>query len=295
MDTNNLTPEQLIHKLSVAGRYPNPDLINAIFERRSETEPLLLSLFSESFDDDWPSDNDPRWHRFTHAGAFMIAWQNLDALSIFARLYMDDDKQDWLEAYEEDLYYYGPAAIPYLQQVVGKDSGGKWHYGRGLSGSTLQRIAAYYPETREEIAAIFRALLPLPDAISSDHDEMWGNWAAELGELSDEASRDHILALDDIGIFSPEFFMRQNYLRDMNRGFKTQKPPQPYDIRDDYQKLYEWEQENHKRIAREREQQQASRIRPAQQRSEPKVGRNDPCPCGSGKKYKKCHGRPGAS
>ena len=26
-------------------------------------------------------------------------------------------------------------------------------------------------------------------------------------------------------------------------------------------------------------------------REEPKVGRNDPCPCGSGKKYKQCHGR----
>jgi preprotein translocase subunit SecA len=24
------------------------------------------------------------------------------------------------------------------------------------------------------------------------------------------------------------------------------------------------------------------------------IGRNDPCPCGSGKKYKYCHGRPGA-
>ena len=23
----------------------------------------------------------------------------------------------------------------------------------------------------------------------------------------------------------------------------------------------------------------------------PKVGRNDPCPCGSGKKYKHCHGK----
>ena len=23
----------------------------------------------------------------------------------------------------------------------------------------------------------------------------------------------------------------------------------------------------------------------------PKIGRNDPCPCGSGKKYKKCCGR----
>ena len=26
-------------------------------------------------------------------------------------------------------------------------------------------------------------------------------------------------------------------------------------------------------------------------RKEVKVGRNDPCPCGSGKKYKNCHGR----
>jgi preprotein translocase subunit SecA len=26
-------------------------------------------------------------------------------------------------------------------------------------------------------------------------------------------------------------------------------------------------------------------------RSTQKVGRNDPCPCGSGKKYKQCHGK----
>jgi preprotein translocase subunit SecA len=32
---------------------------------------------------------------------------------------------------------------------------------------------------------------------------------------------------------------------------------------------------------------------PVQQvvREGPKVGRNDPCPCGSGKKYKACHGK----
>ena len=27
------------------------------------------------------------------------------------------------------------------------------------------------------------------------------------------------------------------------------------------------------------------------QRATPKVGRNEPCPCGSGKKYKQCHGK----
>ena len=26
-------------------------------------------------------------------------------------------------------------------------------------------------------------------------------------------------------------------------------------------------------------------------RGVPKVGRNEPCPCGSGKKYKQCHGQ----
>ncbi len=25
--------------------------------------------------------------------------------------------------------------------------------------------------------------------------------------------------------------------------------------------------------------------------ADPKIGRNDPCPCGSGKKYKQCHGK----
>jgi preprotein translocase subunit SecA len=35
-----------------------------------------------------------------------------------------------------------------------------------------------------------------------------------------------------------------------------------------------------------------SRVMPSPvQSSHPKVGRNDPCPCGSGKKYKKCCGR----
>jgi hypothetical protein len=30
-------------------------------------------------------------------------------------------------------------------------------------------------------------------------------------------------------------------------------------------------------------------------RNAPKVGRNDPCPCGSGRKFKKCHGAEGGA
>jgi preprotein translocase subunit SecA len=35
----------------------------------------------------------------------------------------------------------------------------------------------------------------------------------------------------------------------------------------------------------------AEKSKPAPVRVEKKVGRNDPCPCGSGKKFKNCHGK----
>ena len=52
-------------------------------------------------------------------------------------------------------------------------------------------------------------------------------------------------------------------------------------------------------IERKRVAQPVSAVAPGQQqenrtvvKKEKKIGRNDPCPCGSGKKYKKCHGDP---
>ena len=35
----------------------------------------------------------------------------------------------------------------------------------------------------------------------------------------------------------------------------------------------------------------ASKPKPQPVRVEAKVGRNEPCPCGSGKKFKQCHGK----
>ncbi len=45
---------------------------------------------------------------------------------------------------------------------------------------------------------------------------------------------------------------------------------------------------NNRRRLRENRQEEAAL--PAAKAAGRKVGRNDPCPCGSGRKYKKCHG-----
>lgn len=47
-------------------------------------------------------------------------------------------------------------------------------------------------------------------------------------------------------------------------------------------------------LARERRGAPGSRARVQPEAASRSIGRNDPCPCGSGKKYKHCHGRPGA-
>jgi preprotein translocase subunit SecA len=39
------------------------------------------------------------------------------------------------------------------------------------------------------------------------------------------------------------------------------------------------------------DQQKPETNKPAPIRASQKVGRNEPCPCGSGKKYKQCHGK----
>jgi preprotein translocase subunit SecA len=52
------------------------------------------------------------------------------------------------------------------------------------------------------------------------------------------------------------------------------------------EKLTESRDEN---IVEEQNAQQKPKVQPI--RVEAKIGRNDPCPCGSGKKYKSCHGQ----
>ena len=44
------------------------------------------------------------------------------------------------------------------------------------------------------------------------------------------------------------------------------------------------------RLAKLRREALTRQLPPQPRQAPPKIGRNDPCPCGSGKKYKKCHG-----
>jgi preprotein translocase subunit SecA len=128
----------------------------------------------------------------------------------------------------------------------------------------------------------------------------------------DHSWKDHLLALDHLkeGIGLRGYGQRnplQEYKRESFELFQSMKER----IEDTIIKtLFRLEPASEEEIAERRRARAAAaanrfRMGPPAAASAPgpqtvvrkgeKVGRNDPCPCGSGKKYKKCHGRVGAS
>jgi preprotein translocase subunit SecA len=120
--------------------------------------------------------------------------------------------------------------------------------------------------------------------------------------------KDHLLALDHLkeGIGLRGYGQRDplnEYKRESFELFESMKERIEDDI---LQKLFRYEPMTEEQVIEQRRRQEraaAPRIElsappkvEGPQRSQPtvskeaKVGRNDPCPCGSGKKYKKCHG-----
>jgi preprotein translocase subunit SecA len=78
-------------------------------------------------------------------------------------------------------------------------------------------------------------------------------------------------------------------------GQAAEHAPVPIQTRAPSTTIDELEREFQRKKKRELEQARVAGSGPSTNGNAPrvtgdKVGRNDPCPCGSGKKYKKCHG-----
>ena len=162
--------------------------------------------------------------------------------------------------------------------------------------------AAYESECKEVVKSFEKAIL------LHVIDEAWKENLRELDELKHSVQNASYEQKDPLLIYKLESFkLFQNMLDTMNRkavallmrGQIYVREPQ--DIREaaperrqDYSR-YNASKEQYPGQGSMDEARRASANRGAQPRqpivAAPRVGRNDPCPCGSGKKYKNCHGR----
>ena len=168
--------------------------------------------------------------------------------------------------------------------------------------STLDQIVINNPSRRQEILQVLVELLrhfdQIPDEkFSEDHCILCSYLASSISDLNASEylpliatmfERDRI----DLGLRGDWLEFQKDFGEPYDFGHKVY-----LDIRDWYVNRGRHWLEIMQNNALEEERLQLERLQklrettPAQQTNKnKKIGRNDPCPCGSGKKYKKCHG-----
>lgn len=135
-------------------------------------------------------------------------------------------------------------------------------------------------------------------------DENWKEHLRELDDLKQASNNASLEQKDPLLIYKLESF---NLFKDMVsklntetlsllfRGYiQNQDPSQVQEARSrktDHSRMQTSRPDEVSGGARAEQQNAQAQERVQPVRTQKKVGRNDPCPCGSGKKYKKCHGK----
>ncbi len=165
------------------------------------------------------------------------------------------------------------------------------------------------PEDLQE--QIYRVVSKIYEQREAEYGEDWHRWC-QVRYLAtiDQLWKDHLLAMDHLrqGIGLRGYGQKdpkQEYKKEGYQGFiqmlgaiKAQfvsliMRAQPRNAAEERERQLE-AMERRRRMAMEGRANAEGKLeqpmRQAAVRQGPKIGRNDPCPCGSGKKYKKCHG-----
>ncbi|MGA9349161.1 MAG: SEC-C metal-binding domain-containing protein [Anaerolineae bacterium] len=293
--------EELLELLEEQERHPDLEIIKAVLGQGQTIVPALIVILEN---DDYYGGADAIRNIWTpvHAANILCELRAIESLPALRRAMTRPDEDGMAEWISEGLVKFGPAALDTAEAIL-RDKTVQW-YPRALAAETLKAIAQHYPETYERVTATMRGMLPEPAIDFSkyesyeqvkaelDDPQIWESLVSDLCDLQDPQAYDLIASMFDRGLISEVWMGRDNFEEAYARP--TPRPPRVHPEKD-LLTMY--------RELRPRERPQpAPPPRPVTTAGQPggqpmrvkKIGRNAPCPCGSGKKYKHCHGRRGA-
>ena len=197
----------------------------------------------------------------------------------------DDALQEWLSGYWAAFCRNKPEAILPLLREVAEDDRYSWHVRGDAATAEMAWIAEHAPDRLD--ATLDRAAR-MAFAKNEDFDLrlMIGDSLRCYARLKDRRALEQ---LADAQSDAMRWFGREDIVRAYARGGET---PEWEGYRDPWS-FYDPEEIEGRRQARLEAPPDDFDDGPSDEpyvREQPKVGRNDPCPCGSGKKYKKCCG-----
>lgn len=297
-----ITPDEVIEALAeVRGCPPREAFRAADFHRKALVEPLLARLLSELDEVEKDPSRDSQFG--CHALLLLGKWCEPKALPAVLRWFSLGEEAH--HAFSGDVLLEDGAGI--LASVAGRDlpeiralieNPALYEYSRGVALDTLAVLVQRGKLSREELIAYLRELIA--GKLGSEESHVWSHLATvvvDLGitELVPELRAPFEEGWIDGMVISWEDI--QNTKAAAKGGHFERRTAQITDVAESSA----WWSCYHIR-ARDRTEGPVPAARayegaPYTPRppavpfiAEPKIGRNDPCPCNSGKKYKKCCG-----
>ncbi len=208
----------------------------------------------------------------------------------------DDNLQGWFSGYWPALLRNKPPSVVEPLHDICMDKKAGWFMRANITEAVFS-LAQQQGEAELEQTLDWAAQLVM------DEEEDWDYRLSVANDLLDYPRDRHRKLLNDMaarqsgfGVHFNEKDINQAYVRgkDTHKQERFSNPWQFYTDKQIEQRQQRWQEEDQRRQERNNghdslsEESQAYPFQETYQRDTPKVGRNDPCPCGSGKKYKKC-------
>lgn len=197
----------------------------------------------------------------------------------------DESLQEWLGGCWADFFVNKPASAIDALRVIARDRKLDWFIRTEAADAVVELAERDGGEALD-------AALDWAAALAADETENWELRLLTAGKLLDFAPERHRALLEDLArrqSRGERVFDASN----IAKAYAGKAGPQAGRAQEDPWKFYEPDQiaERQARwaaIEEEAEAEDAAAHATPYVREQPKVGRNDPCPCGSGKKYKRC-------
>jgi hypothetical protein len=198
----------------------------------------------------------------------------------------DEDLQDWLSGYWAIFFRNKPDAVATPLRTLAEDRSVDWYMRANASEAVLAMA-------ERAGAQALDAALDWAAGIAGDANEDWDMRLSSGADLLDFPRERHRALLTQLAVeqAGPDAFFSE---AEVNEAYERAEDDPQWRERNDPWAFYEpsaiaerqarWAREAADEAgADEYEEPMLPYVREA-----PKVGRNDPCPCGSGKKYKRC-------
>ena len=290
----------------VTGKFER-EAVEAAVARREEVIPELLHILEEVADRAAELDDEGDYMAHLYAMFLLAQFRETRAYPLVVRIaLLPGDLLNSLfgdfitESLGEVLASVCGGKLEGIQSIIENADANEWVRGSALGG--LVTLVAAGIKSREEIVSYFASLFH--GKLTDKNDVVWSDLVAYSTDLYAPELLGEIERAFEEGLMDTTIIGLDDVTGDFAKGkdwalARLAADPHRHLVDDTVKEMEGWAcfEENKTRRA----QGGAETVAAANswredaasgfKRATPKVGRNDPCPCGSGKKYKKCCGQ----